>query len=800
MKNQRILFQSICLILVLLLFLPQVAYASANVRHTQVEASPTLRHGSMYLQNAGGAQAAQYLYITPGADLRPIVSSGGTVFGANNLNTIVQRAASAGHNVLGGINADFFAMSTGVSEGLYISNGRLKSSHHGRSAIFFNEDGSGFVSRPTLSIRLQNVSNPSVGAINIPFLNKTRLAPWPVLYDQHFANTTRTQDPGREVLFRVLTGVPNVGGTVMLEVVDILNVGGQTALHAGYMTLSADLRSPYLGQLDHFSVGDQVRLDISANDTRINSAAWGVGGGDILVENGVRTSGWDPGIGGRHPRTAIGFAADGSVIFYVADGRQAGRAAGLTLGELADELVRLGARYVVNLDGGGSTTFSYRMPGSGAVTVQNRPSEGSLRNVSNAILLTSTQPQTGQAAYLQFTPTIPQVLGGSLLSLSDISRITVADRGYFPVNANNLTFESIRPSNETLGEQIEQRFLTQQGTNSGWLNVSATNGASGRLWLSTVAQVSTIEVRQAGNLVNSLSFAENTQTNLAFAPMTNGAPVFASANLWDVRISEQIGSITTAGALTITGNAGATGEITIRVGNTERRVPISIAEHFVDIAGHWAAGYIRTMREAGVVSGRPTAGGMAFMPNDSLSRAEFSAMLSRLLQIDTRNYSLSNNHFVDNADIPAWARPYVAAMVSRGYISGRGAFDGLRFDPNAAITRAEAFTVLGRLLNTNANTNILNQFVDVNDIPAWGRAEIARLVAAGMLQGTDEGRLNPQNNLSRAEGATILARQSTMLLHILAYGIEETEAYAESKTEEAPAYDPVYEEVEEVLE
>ena len=58
---------------------------------------------------------------------------------------------------------------------------------------------------------------------------------------------------------------------------------------------------------------------------------------------------------GRYPRAALGLG-DGTLIAVACDGRGA-RDAGLTLGELALLMARLGAREAINLDGGGSTSL-----------------------------------------------------------------------------------------------------------------------------------------------------------------------------------------------------------------------------------------------------------------------------------------------------------------------------------------------------------------------------------------------------------------------------------------------------------
>ena len=88
----------------------------------------------------------------------------------------------------------------------------------------------------------------------------------------------------------------------------------------------------------------------------------------------------------RHPRTAVGRRADGTVVLVVADGRNE-LAAGLTMAELQQVMAALGCRDAINLDGGGSTTMVVR----GAVV--NHPSDNGQfdvdgeRPVANAIVI-----------------------------------------------------------------------------------------------------------------------------------------------------------------------------------------------------------------------------------------------------------------------------------------------------------------------------------------------------------------------------------------------------------------------------
>jgi exopolysaccharide biosynthesis protein len=78
----------------------------------------------------------------------------------------------------------------------------------------------------------------------------------------------------------------------------------------------------------------------------------------------------------RNPRTAAGIARNGKRLILVAvDGREYENA-GMTLREMAQTMLGLGARDAINLDGGGSTTLVYADPdSSGRLRLANHPSD-----------------------------------------------------------------------------------------------------------------------------------------------------------------------------------------------------------------------------------------------------------------------------------------------------------------------------------------------------------------------------------------------------------------------------------------
>ena len=109
------------------------------------------------------------------------------------------------------------------------------------------------------------------------------------------------------------------------------------------------------------SIFDAKRISL---DIKINPEWKGVNhiisGGPYLVKNGEiyvdMTEQKLAAIGGRNPRTAIGYTKSGNLIMLTADGRE-GSSIGLTLNELATIMKELGCVNAMNLDGGGSTVM-----------------------------------------------------------------------------------------------------------------------------------------------------------------------------------------------------------------------------------------------------------------------------------------------------------------------------------------------------------------------------------------------------------------------------------------------------------
>jgi len=138
-------------------------------------------------------------------------------------------------------------------------------------------------------------------------------------------------------------------------------------------------------------------LSIEENTIGKSARGWreAIVSGPVLIEEGKVVPYEDDGSRSyrkfynyRHPRTLMGYTADGWIYFMVVDGRFPGQADGMTIFELQTLCKALGLYEAINLDGGGSSTLWTRDGG-----VLNHPYDNQVfdhageRTVPNAIIV-----------------------------------------------------------------------------------------------------------------------------------------------------------------------------------------------------------------------------------------------------------------------------------------------------------------------------------------------------------------------------------------------------------------------------
>lgn len=163
-------------------------------------------------------------------------------------------------------------------------------------------------------------------------------------------------------------------------------------------------------------------------------------------------------------------------------------------------------------------------------------------------------------------------------------------------------------------------------------------------------------------------------------------------------------------------------------------------------SGPWYQAAMDFARDHGILVG-DASGDM--LPGSNASRAQMAAMLVRVFGCTVGK---DITHFSDVSDA-AWYYPELSTAAQMNIFSGCG--DGT-MGPNRSITRQEAMSVVARAFAVADGTAAdLAAFADASAVSSWATASVAGLVKAGIVSG-DNGRLNPNANITRAEIAQML--------------------------------------------
>lgn len=167
------------------------------------------------------------------------------------------------------------------------------------------------------------------------------------------------------------------------------------------------------------------------------------------------------------------------------------------------------------------------------------------------------------------------------------------------------------------------------------------------------------------------------------------------------------------------GNVSKEATVTIRV------LKASDKQQYTDTAGTDCRFAAEWMRHTGIFSGEQIGGELCFNPDKTVSRGEFLAMLMKALDIEVPK-TVDYTGFQE--DVPVWLRPYLAAALSAGLITGEQSEDGLVFRCSDPITGPEAQDMI---------TGILGQqtWAESAYLPAWSEegAALTRAQAANLL-------------------------------------------------------------------
>ncbi|NSL52018.1 glycosyl hydrolase family 18 protein [Calidifontibacillus erzurumensis] len=177
---------------------------------------------------------------------------------------------------------------------------------------------------------------------------------------------------------------------------------------------------------------------------------------------------------------------------------------------------------------------------------------------------------------------------------------------------------------------------------------------------------------------------------------------------------------------------------------------------FVDVgATHWAMESIAFVKEKGWMLGKGSL--KTFKPNDSLTRAETAAILTRVLNIQLKEETASP--FTDIGRTYQWASTNIEIVRQHGVMNGLSA---TTFGPGKALSREEMAAILDRIIGGQLSDDVEEpapvSFKDQNTIASWAYPAVVRMSSYKVFSGYEDGTFKPKKEISRAEMAALLSR------------------------------------------
>lgn len=580
-----------------------------------LSAGVKLTQGWFWSDTYKDLRTERYFTYVPSGDVTATVVYGDTLYSQQTLPDMAKALEEQGKRVVGGINGDFYVVSSGQPLGLVVTDGVLRSSSSYVYAVGFRSDGSAFMGQPDLKLtaRWGGESLALTGG-----LNKTRKTTaeggGPVLLTGDIGTRTGNTQPGVDVILRPLpveepdysqldpTYTPEedpqtagdlpwseelkIGSRVSCEVVELHETTGKEGtIPEGCYVLSVNGAedAALLSKVRALSPGDRVEIGVTAADPQWEEAVTAIGGLYRLLEGGqicAAPSGSDTTWKQQTARTAIGIKADGTVLFYTLDGRIPGNSVGMSLTQAAQRLLELGCVDALCLDGGGSTTLGAPRPEEDSFTVINTPRDGKPRKITNAIFLTTALAATGEPAFLQLEPGSALVLAGTRLPLT-AWQVDTGYRRMDPAPDPVYTVEGDGSVENGVFTAGSGEPTTKVGSAQALITArdGDLTGQAGITVIRDPDQVSLSKV-DTGLPVTALALQPGESVSLRASARWRNLDLLSQNDCYTWTCDPSVGTVTPDGVFTA-GEATASGSLTLTAGTASLTIPVKVTGHIL---------------------------------------------------------------------------------------------------------------------------------------------------------------------------------------------------------------------------
>lgn len=668
----------------------------------------------------------------PSVQIAPIFGDSGQIGSKAKVTTMANQ-----NQAVAAINSSFFRMNNeGGTLGMLVKDGKLLSNPAevpGWNTFAQLKDGQATVLTDVLFTG--QITAPNGDQFPIKGINKTEYFP-PGSPASNYSGSLHLFTKEWGSLSRgTPTGYRDV---VEMEVTDGLvsdiriNEGAQPIPENGYVLLAHGKASQFI--LDHFGLGDPVEIEYgySPEAYEIEEA---IGVNFLLVTDGKPVTQFptDSALLGKNARSTIGINKNGTTLYLIAIEKTEAQP-GVTLQQLADILVELGAYTGVNLDGGGSTSLAVQKPGDLGVTRVNGPAFE--RSVADALAVFNVAPKAEPME----------------LMIQGPQKVLVDSEAVYTFKGYDKNYHSLDPQKVTW--KVPEEFASLVNNQVKWIkggDTKITASIEGKSVSLPISVVGKEQIEKLEIVPEVIEIAPLQQQNLEIKiVLKDGSTIVPTSSqvkwkvdqpeMGQIKNNQFIASDKTGSTVLTAEVAGVSAEVEVKVG------------YFDDIEGHWAQKNIEQMAIKGFAKGLQP---RIFGPNESLTRADFIVFLSRIQgwQLGDKEKAVT---FTE--EMPQYALPALQYAKYHGIMMGDE--KGL-MNPGQSISRMEVSVILARLIEQASvdgdAASLAELYKDAGEIPEWAQSAVLLLSEKKIFGGANQ-QFYPRKNITRAEMATVLLR------------------------------------------
>ena len=310
----------------------EIKYPAAKI--TDVEKG--VKHVRMIRYYNGRPVRINVVEISQGVNNKIAISpatASHTLAAKSKISTIAQR-----NDAIVAINGGYFKPQTGVPLGTLMIDGKLY------TGPIFDRVSMGFFDNgfDMARVKLNASVETNIGGLKIDNVNQPRmLSVHTIVYTPDWGEySPPTPKYGRQLVIQ--------GGKLIKT-----SYGRCKIPENGFVIVGPAKKLNSIAQARRFKLDIKINPEWRGVNHIISGGPYLVKDNEIFVDMTAQKL---SSIGGRNPRTAIGYTKDNNLILLTADGRE-GSSIGLTLMELARLMKEFGCVNAMNLDGGGSTVM-----------------------------------------------------------------------------------------------------------------------------------------------------------------------------------------------------------------------------------------------------------------------------------------------------------------------------------------------------------------------------------------------------------------------------------------------------------